>query len=515
MRFLPLVLSAALLTGGAQRALAQLVEVTLKGEVEFNLASSGPLSAVPAGQAVELTFRLDAADFLDSVSFNTRAYRIQNSSFALDLGAGVATLQNPFPAGQTPRFVLRESDPVADGFFLSLGTDNPVSVPLNLPGAFGQFGMQFNVSYTGNTLTTLDVLDAVGLYDFTGLTVFGMTITDGPFDVVGMIFESLEIASASVGTVINEVRIGQPGPDGEHYFELRGHAGNSLDGLTYLVIGDDAGDNTGRIEEAVDLAGSSIPSSSYFVAAQPGFSLGSADKTVSLNFEDGDNVTHLLVSGFTGTLGDDLDTNDDGSLDSMPWSLLVDSLGLSHPGGNSLLYSENIAGPNGSAEIAHAFRESDGTGSLVHFGLGHPLVTLPDSLDTPGAANSAFGTLFTSAGGGTGFKLDAGPARAGNVYLTVFGVSGTSPGTPLAPGLTLPLNVDALTLFSLNAASGPVFVNTLGLLDGAGKSALQRFMTAPVGSGLVGITMVGASVVFEPIGFDAVFVSNSIALKFL
>lgn len=57
----------------------------------------------------------------------------------------------------------------------------------------------------------------------------------------------------------------------------------------------------------IDLTGSAIPAGGFFVAAEPTFGLGTADFTTGLNFENSDNVTHLLVRGFTGSNGDDLD----------------------------------------------------------------------------------------------------------------------------------------------------------------------------------------------------------------
>ena len=69
------------------------------------------------------------------------------------------------------------------------------------------------------------------------------------------------------------------------------------------------------IEAVVDLSGQAIPGSGYFVMAESTFSLGTADYVTSLNFENSDNVTHLLVSGFSGADGDDLDTDDDGVSD--------------------------------------------------------------------------------------------------------------------------------------------------------------------------------------------------------
>jgi predicted nucleic acid-binding Zn-ribbon protein len=142
---------------------------------------------------------------------------------------------------------------------------------------------------------------------------------------------------AAVAVTINEIRIDQ-GPssedDAQEYFELAGAPGTSLDGLTYLVIGDGppgTGTGTGAIEAVVDLSGYFIPASGYFVAAEDTFTLGPPDLIVDvLNFEDSDNVTHLLVSNFTGSMDQDLDFGDtgDGELDITPWDPIVDHLAL-------------------------------------------------------------------------------------------------------------------------------------------------------------------------------------------
>ena len=56
-----------------------------------------------------------------------------------------------------------------------------------------------------------------------------------------------------------------------------------------------------------------VPADGYFLAADSSFSLvltppNSVDLVTPLNFEN-ENTTHLLVSGFTGADGDDLDSN--------------------------------------------------------------------------------------------------------------------------------------------------------------------------------------------------------------
>ena len=176
-----------------EAAHAQTLDVTVAGEIEFNLVTTGPIAQAPVGGAVSVTFQVDASDFVDSPNFPTRGYAIAPGTFALDLGPGSVPLANPFPPGQTAYFVIRNNDPAVDGFFIATSVDFPIGVPLNLQGGFGAFGLDFSVTYTGDTLDSLDVTDAVGDYDFTGLTVFGFNVTDGPFEPVGMVFESLSI----------------------------------------------------------------------------------------------------------------------------------------------------------------------------------------------------------------------------------------------------------------------------------------------------------------------------------
>jgi len=181
---------------------------------------------------------------------------------------------------------------------------------------------------------------------------------------------------------INELRIDQPGSDTDEYFELFGDANASLEGLFYLVIGDGSG-GSGVIENVTDLSGQSLDADGVFLAAESSFSLGSADLTTSLGFENSDNVTHLLVQGFTGSNGDDLDTDDDGVLDLTPWDAVLDSVALIEtPTGGDQVYSTTQVGPDGTFVPAHVFRDPDGTGAF-QIGAFDPV----GGNDTPGASN--------------------------------------------------------------------------------------------------------------------------------
>lgn len=184
--------------------------------------------------------------------------------------------------------------------------------------------------------------------------------------------------AAGDGITINEIRIDQPGGDVDEYFELSGDADASLDGLTYLVIGDGSG-GSGVIENVTDLSGHTLDSNGFFVAAESTFTLGTADLTETLDFENSDNVTHLLVDGFTGSSGDDLDTDDDGTLDTTPWTEIVDSVALveSFSSGEEI-YSSVTVGPDGSFVPGHVYDCIDDGWTIGSFGGGE---------DTPGEVN--------------------------------------------------------------------------------------------------------------------------------
>ena len=203
-------------------------------------------------------------------------------------------------------------------------------------------------------------------------------------------------------TKINEIRIDQTSTDNDEYFELFGTPGESLDNLTYLVIGDDGGGSSGVIEAVIDLTGQSIPASGFFLAAENTFTQGTPDLTTSLDFENEDNVTHLLVEGFTGSNGDDLDADDDGVLDVTPWTSIVDSVALIEAvGSGEEVYSTNTVGPDASS-LGHVFRSIDGGGTweIGDFSVGID--------DTPGATNDPPTVeTFTPADNDAGVAVDA------------------------------------------------------------------------------------------------------------
>lgn len=170
-----------------------LVEVTVTGTVFFNGIGTPPLGDVQAGDAGSLSFLVDADEFMDGGG-NTRGYVIDPSSFMLRLGTVEIGLANPFPAGETPYFTLADGIPVSDRFWVSTSPNSPGGVPL----AQDPFQADVSLGYMGNTLSSLEILDALGTYDFTGLTSFSFNLwAVFPDNVVlGLDFEQMTIAEA-------------------------------------------------------------------------------------------------------------------------------------------------------------------------------------------------------------------------------------------------------------------------------------------------------------------------------
>jgi hypothetical protein len=190
-------------------------------------------------------------------------------------------------------------------------------------------------------------------------------------------------SSAPASSVrISEVRIDQPSSDLDEFLELAGPVGAPLGGLTYIVIGDGTAANNGVIEEVTALQDQSLDENGLFVAAEATFSLGTANLITELNFENGDNVTHMLVSEFSGSAGDDLDPDDDGVLDITPWSAVVDCVALiDTAGAGDHVYCPTQLGPDGSGPPFHIYRCSPSW--VWRLGARDPV----GGDDTPGSEN--------------------------------------------------------------------------------------------------------------------------------
>ncbi|MFG0292185.1 MAG: hypothetical protein ACF8MJ_03415 [Phycisphaerales bacterium JB050] len=191
-----IAIAAAALTALTGLASAEIVQIDIVGSVDFGGVNIGQWADVNPGDSAVMSFQVDTNNFLDSTNFPTRGYEIISSSFALTLDGITGGMANPYPNDAAPYFIIRDNDPAVDGFYLAEHPDQfPIGVATDEPAQIGEtFRALFSATYGGDRLDSLDILGAVGTYDFTGLQVFNWGLEDGPFQPMGFIFDSFTIS---------------------------------------------------------------------------------------------------------------------------------------------------------------------------------------------------------------------------------------------------------------------------------------------------------------------------------
>ena len=242
--------------------------------------------------------------------------------------------------------------------------------------------------------------------------------------------------------LINEIRIDNPGRD-IHYVEFYNSGDEAVDvsGLTYLVIGDSSAGLSGILESITPLGSGTVAPGDYLLlsdAETANYDLSgdgtrintfTVPNTSSLTFENGDNVTHLLVSDFDGTVSrlTNLDENQDGTLDFTPWTSVLDAVDIINTTSTPqiITYAARLGFETNRLEI------NDNAGHIYR---------------TPDAGPFAFGAFGTSLQESTVFGSDAEPLR-------------DTPGSAnffLAPGLTVNLSADSAFESSSDVFTGTV-----------------------------------------------------------
>ncbi|MFO0830616.1 MAG: hypothetical protein U0637_02110 [Phycisphaerales bacterium] len=168
---------------------------------------------------------------------------------------------------------------------------------------------------------------------------------------------ALFASAAGAQVQFNEVLVNPPGSDnGNEFIELRSAApGYDMTGLTVVIIEGDCGAGcvAGTIDYALSLDGKSTGTNSLFLWRDASSTLPpSLDPATNVYVQDfspdieNGSYTWLIVRGFSGTIGQDLDTNNDGTLDATPWISVIDALG--YKDGNSrdthLQYASQLPG---------------------------------------------------------------------------------------------------------------------------------------------------------------------------
>ncbi|TWU26078.1 hypothetical protein Pla144_32950 [Bythopirellula polymerisocia] len=172
--------------------------------------------------------------------------------------------------------------------------------------------------------------------------------------VLLLVFSFMLMANHSqAALLINEIEVNteNDGPNssdsGKEFFEILSDLGSeSLSGLTFLVIEGDGG-GSGTIDKALSLDGFSTGTNGLFLwRDDSAVLLPAPDAATVINVADFDpdlengSNTFALVRGFTGLEGDDLDTDDDGTIDvALPWSSVLDAVSAKDSGSSDNGYA--------------------------------------------------------------------------------------------------------------------------------------------------------------------------------
>jgi hypothetical protein len=177
---------------------------------------------------------------------------------------------------------------------------------------------------------------------------------------------SLGLASLGYGLpVLNEIVVNDVSTDTHEFFEICGDPGSSLTGLTLVVI-EGEGTPAGTIDIAIGLTGV-VPANGLYVLGTA--ALGCQNQTMSANVVENGGETILLVSGFSSSVGTDVDPENDG-VANFSIGTIVDGLGFRLPSSGDLTYYgvQNLGpdtGTDGTAnfDVAGAARCADCTGA--------------------------------------------------------------------------------------------------------------------------------------------------------
>ena len=186
--------------------------------------------------------------------------------------------------------------------------------------------------------------------------------------------------------LINEFVANHTGADSEAFVEVFGDASTDYSAFTVLEI---EGDSSGAGTVDAVLPVGTTNAGGYWIDPE--------------DMENG-TLTILLVEGFTGSLGDDLDTDNDGVFDSTPWTRIVDDVAVFDGGTSDVTYSATVldAGfdggsftPGGASRIPNA-TDTNTTADWLRNdfdGFGFPgfpgSPALGEAVNTPDAVNAA------------------------------------------------------------------------------------------------------------------------------
>lgn len=191
--------------------------------------------------------------------------------------------------------------------------------------------------------------------------------------------------------LINEVFVNPIGTDdSREYVEIAGPPGASLDGLTVLEVSGN-GTNIGKIFWARDLTGVNLGSNGLLLIGElyqsfwPPWTVQPGTTLLDMNHPrgrlDNDTTTFLLVTNFTGAVDQDLDINDDGTLDITPFDQILDSVGwLDGSAGDHVYSPASLTQSSGTPDAATRILTNTTPNSLSAWFNGDIMTNASDSV---------------------------------------------------------------------------------------------------------------------------------------
>jgi len=184
--------------------------------------------------------------------------------------------------------------------------------------------------------------------------------------MIGMAAVAALASAASAQPVMNEIYASHTGTDDAEFIELLGTPGASLDGFAILVVEGEQGSAIGTVDRVYDLTGNVIPGDGYFVLGTSGtanvdFNIGNDNA-----LENGTETFALLQYTSLPSVGTDLDTNDDGIMET-PFSTygsLLEAVGIIEDVADITYGGAPRFGPDGSFFPAGIFRPGDAPNSF-------------------------------------------------------------------------------------------------------------------------------------------------------
>ncbi len=229
--------------------------------------------------------------------------------------------------------------------------------------------------------------------DFHGEGLPGFVGTPEPSEALNTPGAVNAAVGVTVDPLINELVFNHTGSDTHEFVEIFGGLNTDYSAFTILEIEGDA-TGAGVIDGAFTVE--TTDANGFWTT---GF--------LSNMIENG-TVTLLLAEGFTGAVGDDLDTDNDGVLDVAPWDRVVDDVAVTDGGASDRTYGAVVlAGgfdgnpftvggasriPNGmDTDAVSDWVRNDFQGEGLPGFVGTP--ELGEALNTPGVVNVAVGGL--------------------------------------------------------------------------------------------------------------------------